>query len=163
MPGSTCETTRSTPTRFFANLNGQRKPELRYNTFGFNGGGPVPKIGHEKKTFFFYNQEWRREIQGNQINASSYPTAARGGDFSYLLPTSSGGTCTGGSCVLLKAPQTSDPAEITKLAQYGLTPGGVIPNNVIPSGFDRFQCQGAFIRRPLPRSQRGQQSVLRHS
>src|ERR1039457_4895210 len=47
---------------FFANLNGQRRPELRYNTFGFNGGGPVPKIGHEKRTFFFYNQEWRREI-----------------------------------------------------------------------------------------------------
>ena len=119
---------------YFANLNGQPKPELRYNTFGFNVGGPVPKIGHEKKTFFFYNQEWRREIQGNQINASSYPAAARNGDFSYLLPTSAGGSCTGGSCVILKAPQTSDPAEITKLAQYGLTPGGVIPNNVIPSG-----------------------------
>ena len=118
---------------FFANLNGQRRPELRYNTFGFNGGGPVPKIGHEKKTFFFYNQEWRREIQGNQINASSYPAAARGGDFSYLLPTSAGGTCTGGSCVVLKAPQTSDPAQIARLAQSGLAPGGVIPNNVIPS------------------------------
>ena len=45
---------------FFANLNGQKKPELRYNTFGFNLGGPVPKIGHDKKTFFFYNMEWRR-------------------------------------------------------------------------------------------------------
>ena len=33
---------------FFANLNGNKKPELRYNTFGFNAGGPVPKIGHEK-------------------------------------------------------------------------------------------------------------------
>ena len=27
---------------FFANLNGRPKPELRYNTFGFNFGGPVP-------------------------------------------------------------------------------------------------------------------------
>ena len=54
---------------FFANLNGQNKPELRYNTFGFNLGGPVPKIGHEKKTFFFYNQEWRRLVQGSEINA----------------------------------------------------------------------------------------------
>jgi len=51
---------------FFANLNGRKKPELRYNTFGFNLGGPVP-IGHrEKKTFFFYNGvaqagEWRRD------------------------------------------------------------------------------------------------------
>jgi hypothetical protein len=52
---------------FFANLNGQKKPELRYNTFGFNLGGPVPKIGHEKKTFFFYNQEWRRLVQGSDM------------------------------------------------------------------------------------------------
>ena len=116
---------------FFANLNGQHKPELRYNTFGGNIGGPVPKIGHEKKTFFFYNQEWRREVNGSQINASSVPTAARGGDFSYLLPANG---CTGGSCVQLKVPQTTDPAETAKLAQYGLTPGGIIPNNVIPSG-----------------------------
>ena len=101
-----------------------RKPELRYNTFGFNFGGPVPKIGHEKKTFFFYNQEWRRLIQGGEINASSVPSAARGGDFSYLLPSNG---CTGGSCVQLKVPVTTDPAEIAKLAQYGLTPGGIIP------------------------------------
>ena len=111
---------------FFANLNGQRKPELRYNTFGFNGGGPVPKIGHEKKTFFFYNQEWRREIQGNQINASSYPAAERNGDFSSLTTK-------------LLVPATTDPAEIAKLAQYGLTPStasqpSYIPGNIIPSG-----------------------------
>ena len=56
---------------FFANLNGRKKPELRYNTFGFNFGGPVPKIGHEKKTFFFYNMEWRRLVQGGEINATS--------------------------------------------------------------------------------------------
>jgi len=48
---------------FFANLNGNKKPELRYNTFGFNLGGPVPKIGHQQKTFFFYNMEWRRLVQ----------------------------------------------------------------------------------------------------
>lgn len=118
---------------FFANVNGQKKPELRYNTFGFNAGGPVP-IGHPRKTFFFYNQEWRREVNGSAINASSVPTAARGGDFSYLLPTSAGGTCTGGSCAQLKVPVTTDPALITKLAQYGLTSGGIIPNNVIPNG-----------------------------
>jgi len=115
---------------FFSNLNGQRKPELRYNTFGFNMGGPVP-VGHPRKTFFFYNEEWRRQINGNAINASSVPTAARGGDFGYLLPANG---CTGGSCAQLKVPVTTDPAEIAKLGQYGLTPGGIIPNNVIPTG-----------------------------
>ncbi len=105
---------------FFANLNGQPKPELRYNTFGFNLGGPVP-IGHEKKTFFFYNMEWRRLIQGGEINATSVPLAARSGDFSSLSTA-------------IKVPQTTDPAEIAKLAQYGLTPGQNFPNNKIPVG-----------------------------
>ena len=69
---------------FFANLNGRNKPELRYNTFGFNFGGPVPKIGHEKKTFFFYNMEWRRLVQGGEINAVAVPRAMTTGDFSSL-------------------------------------------------------------------------------
>jgi hypothetical protein len=124
---------------FFANLNGQPKPELRYNTFGGNIGGPVPLIGHEKKTFFFYNQEWRREVNGNTINASSVPVAARNGDFSYLLPVTAGGTCTGGSCVRLQIPATTDPAEIAKLGQFGLAPStatnpSYFPNNIIPTG-----------------------------
>jgi hypothetical protein len=112
---------------YFANLYGQKKPELRYNTFGGNFGGPVPKIGHEKKTFFFYNQEWRREIQGNAINnTSSYSPAERGGDFSALSKQ-------------LLVPATTDPVEIAKLAQYGLTPStasqpSYIPGNKIPSG-----------------------------
>jgi hypothetical protein len=106
---------------FFANLNGQKQPELRYNAFGFNFGGPVPKVGHEKKTFFFYNMEWRRLIQGGQINATSVPSAARSGDFSYLSTP-------------IHVPQTSDPAAIAKFAQFGLTPGENFPGNKIPSG-----------------------------
>jgi hypothetical protein len=106
---------------FFANLNGQQQPELRYNAFGFNFGGPVPKIGHEKKTFFFYNMEWRRLIQGGEINATSVPSAARSGDFSYLSTP-------------IHVPDTSDPAAIAKFAQYGLSPGENFPGNKIPTG-----------------------------
>jgi Carboxypeptidase regulatory-like domain len=106
---------------FFANLNGKKKPELRYNTFGFNLGGPVPKIGHEKKTFFFYNMEWRRLVQGGEINATSVPVAARSGDFSSLSSP-------------IHVPQTTDPATIARFAQYGLSPGQNFPNNVIPTG-----------------------------
>ena len=43
-------------------------PELRFNTYGFNVGGPVfiPKVYNKNrdKTFFFYNMEWRKLIQG---------------------------------------------------------------------------------------------------
>src|ERR1051326_8155964 len=93
---------------FFANLNGKPKPELRYNTFGFNIGGPVP-IQKERKTFFFYNQEWRRYIKGNELNPVAVPRPMTTGDFSSLLPTTQ-----------LKMPATSDPAAIAKFAQYGL-------------------------------------------
>jgi hypothetical protein len=48
------------------------KQELRFNVFGFNIGGPVTL--HEKatphKTFFFYNMEWRRIIQGGNLNTN---------------------------------------------------------------------------------------------
>jgi hypothetical protein len=106
---------------FFANLNNRPKPELRYNTFGFNFGGPVPKIGHEKKTFFFYNMEWRRLVQGSEINAVAVPRGLTTGDFSSVSSP-------------IHVPNTTDPAAIAKFAQFGLTPGQNFPNNIIPTG-----------------------------
>jgi hypothetical protein len=60
--------------------------ELRYNLWGFNAGGPVTfgKLynPNKNKTFFFYNMEWRRLIQGQTLNQPVPPTAYYGGDFS---------------------------------------------------------------------------------
>ena len=55
--------------------------ELRLNVFGFNVGGPVT-LGKfynrdRKKTFFFYNMEWRRLIQGS---ITQQPDGSRSGD-----------------------------------------------------------------------------------
>ena len=59
--------------------------ELRYNIFGFNIGGPVTfgKLYNpsKTKTFFFYNMEWRKIIQGGspinqQGTGPELPTAA---------------------------------------------------------------------------------------
>ncbi len=109
---------------YFSNLSGTPRPELRYNAFGFNVGGPVfiPHLYDKKnsKTFFFYNQEWRRLIQGNEIYANGLPGAEFTGNFAGAAP--------------IRVPQTSDPAAIAKFAQYGLVPGQNFPNNVIPSG-----------------------------
>jgi hypothetical protein len=63
---------------FFTNAAGAKPAELRYNVFGFNIGGPVilPHYNHDRnKTFFFYNQEWRRMIQGG-TNTVQTPTTA---------------------------------------------------------------------------------------
>jgi hypothetical protein len=66
------------------------KQELRLNVFGFNVGGPVT-FGHlynpdRKKTFFFYNMEWRKLIQGGGTNQAVPYGATYGGDFTGFLP-----------------------------------------------------------------------------
>jgi len=124
--------------QFFSNLNGKPKPELRYNMFGFNLGGPVP-IEKERKTFFFYNMEWRRLVKGNVINATAVPRAMTTGDFSSLLPDATGSCPAGANCMKIKIPSTTDPAYIAKLAQFGFTPStasqaNYFPNNIIPAG-----------------------------
>ena len=67
---------------YFANLNGSPKPELRANVFGYNVGGPVwiPKVYNKdkNKTFFFWNQEWRKFVLGTpdlRSGGSSRPNA----------------------------------------------------------------------------------------
>src|SRR5207248_5324462 len=76
---------------------GQPRPELRYNNFGFNFSGPLylPRFGEggksvwkgKNKAFFFWNEEWRREIRGLVPPLQfKVPTAAeRVGDFSGAL------------------------------------------------------------------------------
>src|SRR5208282_1197210 len=63
--------------------------ELRVNQFGFNVGGPVTfgKLYNpdKKKTFFFYNIEWRKYINGGSVNQTEPLTSEYGGVFSPTL------------------------------------------------------------------------------
>ncbi|HLZ42223.1 MAG TPA: TonB-dependent receptor [Candidatus Sulfotelmatobacter sp.] len=61
--------------------------ELRYNLYGFNGGGPVDFWKSEHKTFFFYNMEWRSLIQGQLLNQLVPFAGTYGGNFSSNLPS----------------------------------------------------------------------------
>jgi len=58
-----------------------QKQELRRNDWGYNIEGPVIK----NKLFFWWNQEWNREIRGQSV-ARCVPSAAeKAGDFSGTL------------------------------------------------------------------------------
>lgn len=104
--------------------------ELRLNVFGFNVGGPVSFHPSKStpKTFFFYNMEWRRYIQGGLFNvtvpqASEYPTAS-GATISSAVsdPTL---TQVSAANQFANCPGGVAPA--------GVTPGSPFPNNTIPA------------------------------
>jgi hypothetical protein len=111
------------------------RTKLNYNIFGFNIGGPVfiPKVYNEsrQKTFFFYNQEWRKLIQGSSPNsvqtlpAQDFPTA--GQNLNYVAPAFASNT-------KLQVPTgVNDPVFNAKLTAAGLVPGQPFPNNTIPA------------------------------
>ncbi len=109
---------------YFSNLSHTPKPELRFNTFGGNLGGPVFIPGHyntnRSKTFFFVNEEDRRIVLG-AVSNSTVPTAAeRSGNFSALTTP-------------IYVPKVGDPAKLAQFAALGLVPGQPFPGNNIPS------------------------------
>lgn len=118
---------------FFNKYNGATQPRLplHYNIFGANIGGPVlPMWQHPRKTFFFWNEEWRRIIQSGGISnnptldAADFPKA--GQDLTYVAPAFAKTTA-------LVVPKVGDPNFNAKLTADGLTPGQPFPGNVIPA------------------------------
>ncbi len=61
-------------------------PKFKKHDFGYTLGGPlfIPKVYNEKKekTFFFWSQEWRKDLVPGQTFHAAVPSMAeRGGDF----------------------------------------------------------------------------------
>ena len=81
------------------------KTPLIWNNFGYTIGGPIYIPGHyntsKSKTFFFWDEEWRRIRQGSVLNANTPSARERGGDFSECDPSSANyNTIIASGCVL---------------------------------------------------------------
>src|SRR5580692_5115506 len=66
-------------------------PAYKKNDYGYTFGGPVYIPGHynkdKQKTFFFWSEEWRKDIVPGQTFNQLVPSAAeRGGDFTDQCP-----------------------------------------------------------------------------
>ncbi len=118
----------------------QPRTKLNYNIFGGNIGGPIFIPNHynvdRQRTFFFFNIEERRLIQGSApsaaqtLAAADYPTA--GQDLAWVAPAFASST-------VLQVPNVAaslNPNSLyQKLLAVGLTPGGQFGgpgHNIIP-------------------------------
>src|SRR5882724_6969267 len=117
--------------RNFFNPAPRKVAELRLNVYGFNVGGPVTfgKLYNpdKKRTFFFYNMEWRKLIQGGLTNQNVPDPATFGGNFGTTAinvpcnPSVAG--CTSGVA----------PSLLFKNCTGGLPPAGIVQGSAFPS------------------------------
>jgi hypothetical protein len=111
-------------------------PEYKKHDYGYTIGGPIyiPHVFNtdKKKTFFFWSEEWRKDIvPGQSFNQPVPSIAERGGDFSDLcqgVPTSFQRVDTNNGNFLPWAdcPGTPDPLKPGFWTPY---PGNHVPNN----------------------------------
>jgi hypothetical protein len=130
---------------YFTKSAGQARPRFQLNEPGGNIGGPlwIPHVYNENRnrTFFFWNEEWRRLIQGgsplvaNTILANDFP--ALGSNLTYTpwnenVVTGGNPLCNAGvqaPCV----PKTTDANKLKLYQADNLTAGNAFPGNVIPA------------------------------
>ena len=115
---------------------GAKKPELRMNIFGGNVGGPlfIPHVYNEtkQKTFFFYNEEWRKIVQGSApagihaVPTADFITSAQ--DLTYVLPAYAPSTQTQ---VYVPAVSPTSTLGVALAKHPELIPGEPFPNNKV--------------------------------
>jgi hypothetical protein len=120
---------------FFRNRQGVAKPPYRFNTYGANLGGPVPKV---KNMFFFYSLEAPLVKRPGPLRNWTMPTDAEmRGDFSQTLDSQ-------GRLIFIKDPQREG-------ACNAVTGGpACFPGNIIPAS--RINQNGYNLLNMLPRA-----------
>jgi hypothetical protein len=132
--------------RNFFNPDPKPIAKLRLNVFGFNVGGPVTlgKLYNpdRKRTFFFYNMEWRRLIQGNINNGQQVPDPATyGGDFGATTINVPSATQVAAGVLAKNCPGGVLPAGVVQGSPF---PGNVIPTCMIDPNASALANAGIF-------------------
>jgi hypothetical protein len=121
-------------------------PKLRLNVFGFNVGGPVT-FGRlynpdRKRTFFFYNMEWRRLITGNISSGQQVPLPSTyGGNFGSTLVNVPTQAQVADSVLFRNCPGGAAPAGIVRGQPF---PGNTIPSCMISPNAAALVAAGIF-------------------
>ncbi|HWY42665.1 MAG TPA: carboxypeptidase-like regulatory domain-containing protein [Candidatus Sulfotelmatobacter sp.] len=143
--------------RGFFNPGPKPVAKLRLNVFGFNVGGPVTfgKLYNpeRKKTFFFYNMEWRRLIQGTPATSQTVPDPATyTGNFSSVATAVNVPSASQVSSNVLFAhcPGGVAPAGVVQGAPF---PGNVIPSCMISGNAASLVSAGIFPAPTAPNNQ----------
>jgi hypothetical protein len=112
-------------------------PELRYNIYGFNVGGKIPGMNNHP-TFFFFNMEWRKEIDGGLLNQTVPLASNYGGDFSAQ----------GFTAAQLHVP-CSNQLSATQTADFAAA-GITTLSTAAPDGACKTDTSGAAVLQPFP-------------
>ena len=131
--------------RNYFNRAPQKVSELRLNVFGFNAGGPVT-LGHlynqdRSRTFFFYNQEWRRLIQGGLTNQPVPATSTYGGNFGAQTINVPSASAVAASVLARNCPGDLLPAGVVQGSPF---PGNTIPSCMISPNASALLTAGIF-------------------
>ena len=123
-------------TDFFVNRANAEKPRYRFNTYGANLGGPVPKL--DRKLFFFYSMEAPLVSRPGPLRNWMMPTDREmQGDFSQTLDSQ-------GRLINIKDP-------LREGACNAVSGGpGCFPGNIIPA--NRLNASGRALLNMLPRA-----------
>ncbi|HTG27041.1 MAG TPA: carboxypeptidase regulatory-like domain-containing protein [Methylomirabilota bacterium] len=99
------------------NITDTAKPPLRRNDWGYFVGGPILK----NKLFFWWNQEWNRDIRGNLVSTCVPTAAERAGDFSADVATALASLNSGGQATDHTTCNAPPPATFSKVAPFTAT------------------------------------------
>jgi hypothetical protein len=126
---------------FFNNRADRPKPRYRFNTYGFNLGGPIPGLNKdEKKLFFFYSLEAPLTERPGPLRTWTMPTELeRRGDFSQTLDSA-------GRRIVIRDPVTGQPFPGNLIPPHRINPNGQAILNLmpLPNTLDRNFTKGQF-------------------